>query len=225
MNSDRFDFPREPRMHENIIITISRQLGSGGSLIGMRVADRLGIKYIDREILHQAAELLHENENNLSDREERLSSFWERVARAFCYGAPEAGYVPPPLRPIPDAELFAAESAIIRKLTENCSAVLVGRAGFYILRDRTNLVSILLHAPREARIGRVMELYSIEDHGQAADIIDDADRQRAKFVEVMTGADWTDARNYHLCIDTAKAGFDMATELILSLSKKIRKGS
>ncbi len=211
-------------MNQNIIIAISRQLGSGGSLIGMRVADRLGIKYIDREILHQAAELLHENENNLSDREERLSSFWERVARAFCYGAPEAGYVPPPLRPIPDIELFTVESTIMRTLTENCSAVLVGRAGFYILRDRPNLASILLHAPRNARIRRVMELYSVKDAGQAAEIIDDADRQRTKFVEVMTGADWTDAGNYHLCIDTAKTGFDLATKMILNLAEKIRKG-
>jgi cytidylate kinase len=191
----------------------------------MRVADRLGIKYIDREILHQAAELLHESENNLYEREERLSSFWERVARAFCYGVPEAGYVPPPLRPIPDGELFTVESMIIRKLTEDCSAVLVGRAGFYILRDRPNLVSVFLHAPKEVRIRRVMELYSIDDAGQAAEIIDDADQQRGKFVEVMTGTDWTDVLNYHLCIDTAKAGFDTATEMILSLVEKIRKGS
>jgi cytidylate kinase len=212
-------------MPRNVIIAIARQMGSGGSLIGMQVADRLGIKYIDREILHQAAELLHETENNLSEREERLSSFWERVARVFCYGVPEAGYVPPPLRPIPDGELFNVESTIIRRLTENCSAVLVGRAGFYILRDRPNLVSVFLHAPREARIRRVMELYSIDDAGQAAEIIDDADQQRRKFVEVMTGKDWTDVRNFHLCIDTAKTGFDTATEMILSLAEKIRKGS
>ncbi|HET6419078.1 MAG TPA: cytidylate kinase-like family protein [Geobacteraceae bacterium] len=212
-------------MHQNVIIAISRQLGSGGSLIGRQVADRLGVKYIDREILHQAAELLHESENILSEREERLSSFWERVARAFCYGVPEAGYVPPPLRPIPDGELFFAESTIIRKLTENCSAVLVGRAGFYVLRDKPNLASVLLHAPSEIRIRRVMELYSIDDALQAAEIVDDADQQRAKFVKVMTGADWTDARNYHLCINTAKTGFDKATEMIMSLAEKTRKNS
>ncbi len=210
-------------MQQNIVIAISRQLGSGGSLIGMRVADRLGIKYIDREILHQVAELLHESENNLSEREERLSSFWERVARAFCYGVPEAGYVPPPLRPIPDRELFTAESTIIRRLTEDRSAVLVGRAAFYILKDRPDLVSVFLHAPREARIRRVMELYSIADAGEAAEIVDDADRQRGKFVEVMTGMDWTDARNFHLCIDTAKVGFDTATEIILRIAEKITK--
>ncbi len=207
-------------MPRNIIITVARQLGSGGSLIGRQVADGLGIKYIDREILHQAAELLHESENNLSEREGRLSSFWERAARAFCYGAPEAGYVPPPLRPITDQDLFVTESAIIRKLTENCSAVLVGRAGFYVLRDRSNLVNVFLHASREFRMRRVMELYSIADAEQALQMIDQADQQRGKFVEVMTGMDWTDARNYQLCIDTASSGFIAAAEMILKIAQK-----
>lgn len=212
-------------MPRQIIVTIARQLGSGGSLVGRRVAAGLGIKYIDREILHQAAEILHESENNLSEREGRLSSFWERAARAFCYGAPEAGYVPPPLRPITDHDLFSAESAIIRKLTENCSAVLVGRSGFYVLRDRPNLVNVFLHAPREFRMKRIMELYSIADADQAMQMIDQADHQRGKYVEVMTGMDWTDARNYQLCIDIARSGFLAATEMILSMAGKTREVS
>lgn len=212
-------------MPRNLIITIARQLGSGGSLIGRQVADGLGIRYIDREILHQAAELLHESENNLSEREGRLSSFWERAARAFCYGAPEAGYVPPPLRPITDQDLFAAESAIIRKLTENCSAVLVGRAGFYVLRDRQNLVNVFFHAPMEFRIRRVMELYSIVDAEKAMQMIEQEDQQRKKFVEFMTGMDWTDARNYHLCIDTSRSGFLAAADMIMGLGAKTREVS
>lgn len=212
-------------MPRNVIITISRQLGSGGSFIGRKVAERLGIKYIDREILHQAASLLHESENELSTREERLSTFWERMMQAFCYGVPEAGYVPPPLRAIPDDELFATESKIIRRLAENYGVVIVGRAGFHILRGRPNLVNVFLYAPKEFRCKRVREIYNIVEAGQAEEMINDADLQRKKFVKVMTGADWTDSLNYHLCIDTEAAGFTTATEMIIRLAEKIKEGS
>jgi cytidylate kinase len=215
----------ESEMPQNVIITISRQLGSGGSFIGRQVAERMGIKYIDREILHQAASLLHESENGLSAREERLSSFWERVMQAFCFGVPEAGYVPPPLRAIPDDELFATESKIIRRLAENCSVVIVGRAGFHILRGSPNLANVFLYAPKEFRIKRVMEIYNIDDAVQAEEMINDADLQRKKFVKVMTGTDWTDSLNYQLCIDTGAAGFTAATEMIVRLAEKIKEGS
>ncbi len=209
-------------MANKVIVTIARQLGSGGTFIGKQVGKLLGIKYIDREILHQVAEILHESEKNLSDREERLSTFWERMARAFCYGVPEAGYVPPPLRPIPDEELFAVEKMTIRKITEGCSAVLVGRAGFHILRDRPNIVNVFIHAPRDFRVRRIMELYGIPDAGQAREMIEDSDRQRKEFVKSMTGLEWTDALNYHLSIDSSLVGFSTAAEMIQPLADKIR---
>jgi cytidylate kinase len=209
-------------MPGKVIITISRQLGSGGSFIGKEVAERLGIKYVDREILQQAASLLNENENGLSDREERISSFWERMMQTFCYGVPEAGYNPPPLLPVADHELFAVESKVIRKLAESCSVVIVGRAGSQILKGFPNLVSIFLHASKQFRIERVKQIYNITETRQAEEIITDSDLQRKKFVKAMTGSDWSDAMNYHLCINTEVAGFSTATELIINLADKIR---
>jgi len=209
-------------MPRKVIITISRQLGSGGSFIGRQVAERLGIKYVDREILHQAASLLNENENGLSAREERISTFWERMMQTFCFGVPEAGYNPPPLLPIADYELFAVESKVIRKLAESCSVVIVGRAGSQILKEFPDLVSIFLHASKEFRIKRVKEIYNITETRQAEEIITDSDLQRKKFVKAMTGSDWSNAMNYHLCINTEVAGFSTATELIINLADKIR---
>jgi CMP/dCMP kinase len=211
------------QMPRNVIITISRQLGCGGSFIGRQAAAQLGIKYVDREILLQAASLLDENENELSAREERISTFWERMLRTFCYGVPEAGYNPPPLRPIADNELFAVESKVIRKLAESYSAVIVGRAGSHILSGLPNLVSVFLHASMEFRIKRVMEIYNIADTGRAEQIIADTDLQRKNFVKAMTGTDWSNAMNYHMCIDTGVAGFTAATQLITNLADHIRK--
>ncbi len=209
-------------MSRNVIVTISRQLGSGGSFIGKQVSERLGIKYVDREILNQAAKLLHENETSLSGREERLSSFWERVMQSFCYGAPETGYLPPPLQALPDKEFFAVESRIICRIAENCSAVIVGRAGSQVLKGQPNLVTVFLHAPIEFRIKRVMDIYSITDSKQAEEIIIDSDLQRKDFIKAMTGVNWTNCLNYNVCIDTEATGFNTATEIITRLAENVR---
>ncbi len=212
-------------MAENVIVTISRQLGCGGSFVGRKVADRLGIKYVDREILRRLSAYLQEDENILAEREERVSGFWEKVMQTLSYGVPEAGYVPPPLRAIPDEDLFAAEAKIIKELAENCSAVIAGRAGFHILKGRPNLAKVLLHAPREFRIHRIMKVFNIPDYSSAEELVDESDRQRRKFVKVVTDLDWTDASCYHLCVDTEASGLSGATEMILTLAEKIRKSS
>ena len=208
-------------MTPNVTITISRQLGSGGSYVGKHVADRLHIKYVDREILRKLSAYLQEDEKVLSGREERVSGFWERVMQTFCYGVPEAGYLPPPLRTIPDEDFFAAEAKIIREVTGDCSAVIVGRAGFHILKGRPNLVKVLLHAPREFRVQRIMKIYSIPDRESAEAILDNSDRQRAKFVKTVTGLDWMDASSFNVCVDTEAAGFTGTTEIILRLVENI----
>jgi cytidylate kinase len=207
-------------MPENMLVTISRQMGSGGSYVGKMVADCLGIRYVNREILRRLSAYLHEDEKILADREERICGFWERILRGFSYGVPETGYVPPPLRIIPDEDFFAAETRIITELAENSSAVIVGRAAFHLLERRANLVKVLLHASREFRIERVMKIYHIEDRRNAEDLVIESDRHRCRFVKAVTGHDWMDASCYHLCIDTEAVGFPRTVEMIISLAEK-----
>jgi cytidylate kinase len=212
-------------MSENIIVTISRQMGSGGSYVGKMVADRLGIRYIDREILRRLSAYLREDEKILAEREERICGFWERILHGFSYGVPEMGYVPPPLRIIPDEDFFAAEAKIIKELAENGSAVIVGRAGFHILKGKPNLIKVLLHAPREFRMERVMKIYGIAEYSSADELVFESDRQRSRFVKTFTDHDWMDASCYHLCIDTEAVGFPRTVEMIVSLAEKARGAS
>jgi cytidylate kinase len=208
-------------MGERVVVTISRQLGSGGAYLGQRVAARLGLSYLDRVILRQAAEELHEQEGYLAAREERLTSFWEKMLRQFAAGIPEAGYVPPPLSVAPDEELFATEAGIIRKAAASGGVVIVGRCGFHVLRDVPGTVHVFLHADAEFRCRRVMELYGVGDEAVARRMIADSDRERRRFVEAMTGVDWSDARNYHLAVDTGFSGLAVAEELIVRLATEV----
>jgi cytidylate kinase len=207
---------------KNIVITISRQLGSGGSYIGRQLEKRLGYKYVDREILKQATEYLGEDETHLAEREESLSGFWENIIRAFAHGVPEAGYVPPPVRPVNDEDLFKIEAAIMKEIADKCSAIIVGRAGFHVLRGHPGLVNVFIHASKAFRVKRIMEVYDITDADKAASLIEESDSRRGKFISAMTGARWLDALNYHLCIDASAAGFSAAEQMIVELVDSVK---
>ena len=206
----------------NVIITISRQLGSGGSFIGKELARTLGYAYFDREILAMATKKLGREEASLEGREERLSAFIENLIRPFILGSPETAYTPPPLLPVYDSEIFEAEEAVIRDVAGRHNAVIVGRGAFHILREEPGLVNVFLHAPRKFRTGRVMELYEIKNMEEARSLIEDSDRNRGKFINAKTGANWTDARNYDLCIETEKTGFEAARQMITLLTQEVK---
>ena len=99
-------------------ITVARQLGSGGSELGQRIACRMGFVYLDRQILKQAAEELGMNETDLSHREERIQSFWIRTFEAFTTGCPEFMMSSPPLRIISDERLIDAEQRVLLRLVD-----------------------------------------------------------------------------------------------------------
>jgi len=210
-------------MSENLIITISRQMGSGGSEIGYRLAQILGIRYIDREILTQTSRILEEDEQVMADRLERLSDFWEKLAGCFHAGPPEGGYAPPPLKYIPDTKLFEVKSMVIREIAKNCSAVIIGHAGFHILRDHARIVNIFVHADRSVRARRVMDKYSVSDFDDAMDMISHSDQERRKLINKVTGKEWSDALNFDLSLDSGKLGQEPACELVYRFIKEADK--
>lgn len=209
-------------MERHISIAISRQMGSGGTLVGKNAADRLGFSYMNREILRQAAASLHEDENILSLREERVSSFMENLLDSLCICAPEGGYSPPPIRPIHNRELFVTETEIIRSIASRCSSVIVGRGAFHILHGNPHLITVFIHAPLPFRCKRVMEIYGIPSAGEAEEIVLDSDRQRSKFIRTIADVDCNDARNYHLSIDTSLTGFDFATDIVVGCARRMQ---
>jgi cytidylate kinase len=204
------------------VVALSRQLGSGGSYIGRRVAGRLGFKYLDREILQRAAQYLGEEEDRLSHREERVSGFWENLLRTFSFSTPEAGYVAPAPALVYDKDLIAVEAEIIREVAGAHDAVIMGRGASYILAGHAGLVKVFLHASREFRMQRVMEVYSLSDPDQAFSMIEDTDRRRERFVHTAFGVHMRDARNYHLCIDTGATGFEAAEQMVIMLIRSLR---
>jgi cytidylate kinase len=141
----------------------------------------------------------------------------DTLLRAFSLGTPETAYTPSLTRPVYDKDLFTLESGIIRQVADRYSAVIAGRAGFHVLRERPEAIHIFIHAPVEFRIQRVMQVQHITDARQARAKVEESDRTRSKFIRDMAGVDWTDARNFHLCIDAGFVGFDTSADMIIRL--------
>lgn len=200
-----------------IVLTISRQFASGGAFIGQTVAQRLGLRYTDREILAQAARVSGINEIDLESREERAAEIWKIAFRQYSLGPPEAPFVAPPMPALQERDLFALESRIIREIANRYDAVIVGRGGFHVLADHPGLISVRVHAPFEWRVRRAIESYGFANEATAAQAIRRSDKQRGKFIRTFTGHDWDDACTHHLCLNTGAIGLELAAELVTTL--------
>src|ERR1700694_1550785 len=132
----------ERRLMIRKTITISRQMGSGGSYIGQLIATHLGLKYVDREVLHQAAKEFGCDEETVAARSERISSFWERILGGLSFGGADSHYNPPPLSTFSDRELFEKQVEILKRIATNNDCVVVGWAGVFLLPRPRGMFSV-----------------------------------------------------------------------------------
>lgn len=205
---------------KTIAIAITRQMASGGSYIGHSVARRLGFRYVDGEVLYRAAKVMGVKVNELSGLDGRIPGIVESIVRSFSFGTPETAYVPLSSRLIYDDDLLEVEAGVIREIAGSDNAVILGRGGFHLLKGHPGLVSVFVHAPLEFRVKRLMECQHITDAGRARAEIEESDRSKGKYIRRLTGTEWTDATNYHLCVDTAQVSFPDAVDMVVKVAGK-----
>lgn len=204
-----------------LIITISRQMGSGGSYVGQKLAKKLKIHYADREIIRKAAETLSVPEEDLESMDEKSQTWWDYIQLSSRY-ATEI-YIPPVQKFAPtDLELFKAECEIIKQIAKETSAVIIGRCGFCVLDGHPNLIKIFLHGEKDFRVKRIMDLYSVSIK-TAEKMVEDSDRKRGLYIKKFSKKDWMNIDNYHLSVDTSKIGIDSSLELISAFVINARK--
>ena len=195
----------------NYVITIARQYGSGGKTIGKMLAEDLGIKAYSREILKIASEEsgISETLFNKADEKLKTTSLFGIVKREY-----KGELLPPESEGfVSDQNLFNYQAKIIKDLAENESCVIVGRCADYILKDRPNVVSVFIHASPEYCIRQSIErgAYTGKD---VEKFIQKTDKYRGDFYHYYTGRVWNDARNYDLCLNSEKLGFEGCVEAI-----------
>jgi len=189
-------------MKDNYVITIGRQLGSGGREAGLKLAGLLGISFYDKELIRIASKESGLNERffEKADEKKRFSLFWG----LFGMHSPQtqeiySGYY------LSDETLFKIQSDVIRKLADNKSCLFVGRCADYILKEHPRRLSIFLNADIGDRIKRVMEIHNIPE-AKAKFLVENTDKQRSSYYNYFSGKSWGEAESYHLCVNTSVLG-------------------
>lgn len=208
--------------NSSFVITISRQLGSGGAYIGQELAKKLNFLYADREIISKVAQQFSVLEEDLELRDEKIASFWESLLPLCAFGASDV-YAPPQVILPSDRELYKAEAEVIKHIAKEGAAVIIGRCSSYILRDHPNHVSIFLHGDPEFRKNRIKELYNLSEK-TAQKMIAQNDEERGRHYHKLTGRVWTDVNHYDIALDTSRIGFDKSVELIMEYLQLAEKG-
>ena len=202
---------------ENVVITISRQYGSGGKTIAAMLAQKLGVNCYSREILKMASDDSGINEALFGQTDEKLKkSPLFRIARKNPY---KGGVIPPESADfVSDDNLFNYQAKVIKELAQKESCVIVGRCASYILKDYPNVLSVFVHADEEFCLKCAMERNSMSEK-EMLRYIERTDKYRSDYYFYHTGKKWADARNYDLCLNSGKLGFEKCVEEIEAYAK------
>lgn len=178
-----------------VIITLSREFGSGGHEIGQRIAQSLGIPFYDEEIIKQAAAESGLSEKVVSEKE-------QHIANRFLYEMAQDYEAPIEKRMSLDDALFVAQSRVIRRLAQKGSCLIVGRCADTVLSDYPNNIDLFFCADEKDKVERVQR-YGIKAEDAASEI-EKVNRARANHYHVFTGKTWGDSRNYDFSCNTSR---------------------
>lgn len=195
-----------------MVITIARQYGSGGRVIGETVASKLGIRYYDKEIIALAAQNSGVSTDFIEKYDEKASS---SLLYSLSLGASATisnEYGTSPELPVND-KVFLMQHDIIRKISDD-PCVIVGRCADYILSDRNDLIRIFIYSDIENRCRRIAEIEDVTSE-KAASLIKKADKTRANYYNRFASGKWGSPETYDLCINSGKLGIEKSSELII----------
>ena len=203
---------------KNYIITIARGFGTGGKQIALQLAEELGIQCYENRILYLASELAGVDETEFMQVDEKLlgKGFGHKLAQ-----------LPRQILPLPVTKTFKSEdkmfdyqSEIIRNLADTESCVIVGKCADYVLRERKNVISIYIEAPRSYCVKRIMKRMHCGE-SQAHALISQTDKYRAEYYKYYThGNYWTNPVNYDMTLNSERLGEQGCINMIKACLKE-----
>ena len=190
--------------NEQFVITINRELGSGGRTVGRLLAEKLGVPFYDKALVKALQEKYNLTVEEIEKLKGRKHSWWADVEHILKIDAGmSSNYYLPKKDDAPDLlttdEMFKTETLILQDLAVEKSCVVAGRSGFHVFRDHPNHLSILIQASMDYRVARVARKQNITEE-EARKIIEKVDKMRENYVNKYTGSSRYDTRNYQLVI-------------------------
>ena len=193
-------------LENQIIITLSREYGSGGRYIGKLVAEKLGIKLYDKEFVSKLAEETGLSSEYIENNEQKRGAL-DPLNNCSYSGLSNSD------------ELFIKESELIKKVTSENSCVIVGRCADFILKENKNVFKVFVYSNMENKIKRTTNIYGL-DKNKAEKEINRINKLRANHYKYYTEKDWNNPENYDICINSDSLGVEKAADLICEMLKE-----
>ncbi len=214
------------KLNEKYVISINRELGSGGRTVGEKLAQRLGVVFYDKALIKALTKQYNLTVEEIERLKGKKNSWWTDLARHVIpfYDATKLEYYSVKSedktdKPSTTEEMFKVETRILMDIANNESCVVAGRSGFFIFRNIPNHLSVLIQAPMKNRIERVMRKQE-KDAAEAQKLIEQIDRMRENYIKRYTGTSRYDTRNYDLVINMVDLTEDEAVDIIMDYIEK-----
>lgn len=203
-NIEKIEFKN--KLNKNIVITISREYGSGGRYIGKLISEKLGIKLYDKNFISSMAVQTGLSEQYVEDNEQKRDTL-ASLNNGYYFSLNNFD------------ELFIRESELINRIAETESCVIVGRCADFILKDKTNVIKVFIYSSMNDKVKRAIEFYDLEKENAEKEI-KRINKLRANHYKHYTDRQWNDYSNYDICINSDTLGVKDTANLICEIVKK-----
>ena len=176
-----------------VVITISREYGSGGRYVGKLLAEDLGVKFYDKELISLISKKTGLSSNYVEENDQKL------VSAKFVDNN--------------DDKIFIAEERVIKNLAKKESCVIVGRCADFILKDNKNVIKVFLYSDEKSKENRVIKYYNVPSN-KAHSLINKVNKERKKHYKYYTNQNWDDMNNYDLALNVDSIGIKNCVTLI-----------
>lgn len=201
--------------NEKFVITINREVGSGGRTVGRKLAEQLGVKYFDKAIVEGLTHKFGLSIERIEEIKAQKKSWWNDINTYYNTLVNSASQPMDAEVKLDNKTMFATEKRILQELATQTSCVVAGRTGFMIFRTWPNHLNIFIQASLEHRIKRIMARQNVTEQ-QARDIITKLDADRETYIQKYEDTSRYDTRNYQLVISMDDLSEDAAVAVIMA---------
>ena len=203
--------------NNKFVITINRELGSGGRTVGRKLAEKLGVEYYDKALIKALQDRYGISVEQIEKIKGQEQGWWAEFKRKMTFSEEEYSLNQ---MGIESESVFRAEIEFLKGLAKEESCVIAGRSGFYIFRDHPNHLSIFIQASMPCRMARVAREQNMSKE-EARMTIEKIDQMRENYIKEQTGLSRYDARNYQLVLSMDELTEDAAVDVIMEYIRKM----
>ena len=200
--------------NEKFVITINREVGSGGRTVGRKLAEKLGVKYCDKAVIEGLTQKFGLTPERIEDIKAQKKSWWNDITNYYNTLVNSADMPMDAETKLDNNSMFETEKRILQELATQSSCVVAGRTGFMVFRNWPNHLNIFIQASLEHRIQRVMRRQNVSEQ-EARNIIEKIDTGRETYIRKYEDTSRYDTRNYQLVISMDDLSEDDAVDVIM----------